>query len=1030
MSSDFLRADNLPPLHQLSIDDLLTHGKLGAANASGGLSRRARKRSARSDATKAGLMAPLLAAQGCMTLGGDELPLGGDDLGGLQAPGGDSTGFEVVDDSIHIQLDQSVDIPAAVLLANDQHNNIDSLEIVRVFDAAHGQVFLIGDTVQFIPDEGFEGAAEFSYEVRAPSGETRIGDVIVHIGEQAGHGSGHDHMGGHHDDPAKMAEHMAVLNLVPVGDATHVAVASGSWFDPATWAGGQIPGNGARVHIPEGVSVAYDGESSVSLYTVRVDGMLEFATDQDTFMEVDTLVVAPAGHLTIGTIDNPVAADVSAIIQIADNGPIQVAWDPMLLSRGVISHGKVDIHGAEKTTFLKVAVDPMAGDTTLTLEAPPEGWQVGDRLVLTGTRLTEYERVTAGEKRDITTEDEEVIITGINGNVIQLDRVLQFDHDTPRADLKAYVANYSRNVQILTENADGLPVSQRGHVMLMHSDDIDVRYAEFHELGRTDKSERAFDLDNLDTVESDSNIKGRYSLHIHRAGTSDIDDPAMLVGNAVWGSPGWGYVHHDSNAILADNAAYDIFGAAFVSETGNEIGRWSHNIAIKSIGVQGEGLIDNPKTLEDVAAFDLGRTGAGFWFQSRMVAAVDNVAASIPGGQGFVYFHRGSLNDVIAVTSSTAPHPESLQYLETALINRPAIIEFSGNETLASQVGLMVVKANPAQRHDIRSFMDDFTGWNVKFGAHLEYTAHYTLKDFDLLAAPNGDIGITFGVNAHDMTVNNTNIVGFDTGVYANKDTPLDSSVYGGDFHYVYIDVNIEGATNNYVDGHTAAPDLFLTSGDLHEGVLTFQSDHGSIPMLIRNRDAPHIDLSGVKTDSIGQTDVSSEWDPHRYEWGSVYGAIEQEGFWTLPDGRLAVVFDQYVTDRATGDFAKVGTIVAFEDVDYPNLASTLVNEGYTYRGVLDLDSAAPVGNDDIAFVSKNGSVVIDVLANDFDPDGDSIAVDGFVYPDHGSLHLNDNGTVTYRPDPNYVGVDQFSYWVEDHTGNFTLANVSVTVDV
>ena len=54
-----------------------------------------------------------------------------------------------------------------------------------------------------------------------------------------------------------------------------------------------------------------------------------------------------------------------------------------------------------------------------------------------------------------------------------------------------------------------------------------------------------------------------------------MDDPGMAMGNAVYGSPGWGFVHHDSNAILDNNATYDTFGAGYVAESGNETGAWT-----------------------------------------------------------------------------------------------------------------------------------------------------------------------------------------------------------------------------------------------------------------------------------------------------------------------------------------------------------------------------------------------------------------------------------------------------------------------
>jgi hypothetical protein len=140
------------------------------------------------------------------------------------------------------------------------------------------------------------------------------------------------------DDFASVADYVAALfALVPRNEATNIAVKSGSWFDPATWADGRIPAQGAKVLIPEAITVNYDGVSDTSLFTVRVDGKLQFATNQNTRMVVDTLVVAPTGLLQIGTKDNPVQDGVTADILIANDGPIDVNWDPLLLSRGIQS---------------------------------------------------------------------------------------------------------------------------------------------------------------------------------------------------------------------------------------------------------------------------------------------------------------------------------------------------------------------------------------------------------------------------------------------------------------------------------------------------------------------------------------------------------------------------------------------------------------------------------------------------------------------------------------------------------------------
>lgn len=827
-------------------------------------------------------------------------------------------------------------------------------------------------------------------------------------------------------DPAMMAEHAAVMNLVKVSAATHVAVSNGSWFDPNTWANGQVPGDGAKVVIPQGITVDYDGQSKASIFTVRVDGELDFATDKDTFMEVDTFVVTTTGTLRMGTEANPVDPNVHAVISFADNGPIDVAWDPMLFSRGLISHGAVDIHGAEKETFLKVAVDPMRGDTTLTLEASPTGWQVGDKLVLTGTHLVSTKGTAKDAPITAQTQDEELVITSINGNVVTLDRPLTYDHEGARADLKAYVANYSRNIAFETENADNLPNYQRGHVMLGMSDDIVVKFAEFTDLGRTDKSVRSFDVGSLQSTASDTNVRARYPLHLHHTGVDDPSNPAILEGNAVWGSPGWGVVQHDANAILSDNAAYDVFGAAFVAEAGNETGRWDHNISIKSLGVN-----HITKDGSDVNAFDLGRTGTGFWFQGRLVEAVDNVAAGVPSGAGFTYFHRGVDPNNLLTDPSTTNLSDSLNYLDKVRSNTPNISIFLNNESIATETGLEIIKANPRQSHDLRSVLDNFLAWEVKTGVHLEYTGHYTLRNLDVVASDSAGIATKYSVgldlsnNVFDVVVNNANIDGFYTGVRQAKHgvTGLSFMNTLDQWDYVYIDVNVQHATQAFTN--RTAGDTFLTASDLTNGRLFYNSAFAETHIAQVNG---VYNISGTKTDSIGAKSGYDIWDPNYINTTELRGSIEQNGFWTTSDGRRVALIENYVSDRATGDVIKVGLFVEIP-ASYKLVAGGFTRITPVDHGVLNQNSLAPIAQDDVAHATQGQSVVIDLLANDRDPDGDAIHVDG-IFSQYGHVVDNKDGSVTYFADPNFKGDDVFYYFVQDSNGDITKAQVTVTVDV
>lgn len=1001
--------------NDLDLEALLRAAHDGRVQAAAQPGRRARRRSLKSACGEAGIVASILATQGCITL------FGGEESVSMTAP--PNAPPQAAPDSGFTSEDgETVSIPPQDLLANDSDPDGDPIEIVDVFGAQHGTVAIgEGGVIEFTPTPDFIGVATFQYRISDGKGGFSESTVKIDVGPPPHFDQ--PAMSGNMDD-AMMAEHQALLNLVPVTEATHTAVNNGSWFDPNTWANGQVPGDGAKVVIPEGVTVTYDGQSDASVLTVRVDGELDFATDVNTFLEVDTMVVTETGKLTIGTEDNPVLPGVEAVISIADNGPIDVDWDPFLLSRGVISQGAVEIFGAEKDTFLKVSVDPMAGDTTLTLESAPEGWHVGDSLVLTGTHLVQAE-VDANGARIDNTQDEELVITAINGNVITLDHPLQFNHDTPRADLKAYVANYTRNVRFETENADTTPIHERGHVMFMHSDHVDVRYAEFYELGRTDKHERAFDVNDLDAVTSDSNIKARYPLHLHHTGVDDPQHPAILIGNAVWGSPGWGVVHHDSNAILANNAAYDVFGSAFVAETGNETGRWVHNIAIKSLGMD-----RLAKDHDDVAAFDLGRDGDGFWLQGRLIDVVDNVAAGMPGGHGFVFMSRGAEGDVIDALTKNFDQPDALGYLDTVRINIPAITSFDRNEAIAVHTGVEVIKANPNQGHDIRSVFDTFTAWEVHTGALFQYTAHYTLINFDLIAT-HSDItgldstaGIVFWRNNFEMVVNGATIDGFHTGVDMSKILVggIEDAVPNLEFGYTFIDVDVHNAVVDFTN--VDAGDQFLTSADLLNVEPSIALDFGTdIPVAPTDGAAPRPELviNGVESDSLGQHRVGDGYfDPIGYDVFNFKGLAQDEGYWSLPDGRTVVILELYVADRATGEYSKIGVPVEVTDK---------ITDGAHYNGVIDLNSAPPVANEDHATTSVDTSVIIDVLANDTDPEGDPLDVDGLYDPEHGTLFDNGDGTVTYTPDPGYTGSDYFYYWVEDGNGNFTKGHVGVTVE-
>ena len=105
------------------------------------------------------------------------------------------------------------------------------------------------------------------------------------------------------------------------------------------------------------------------------------------------------------------------------------------------------------------------------------------------------------------------------------------------------------------------------------------------------------------------------------------------------------------------------------------------------------------------------------------------------------------------------------------------------------------------------------------------------------------------------------------------------------------------------------------------------------------------------------------------------------------------------------------GSVVLNSDgtVTYTHNGSNTVSDSFTYTandGVLESAIATvsitispvnypPTVNNDSLSVDEGGQGIIAILANDSDPDGDSLSVTNLTLPGQGTATLNPNNTVT-----------------------------------
>jgi hypothetical protein len=870
-------------------------------------------------------------------------------------------------------------------------------------------------------------------------------------------------------DTSMQTEHDAMLALVPVAQATHTAIADGNWSNAAIWSTGVVPSANARVVIPSGRQVRFDANSSTALHWLRIDGNLRWAHQQNTQLVIDTVVVTPLGALTIGDDANPIASNVSARIRFPATSAIDAVWDPQRLSRGLLAHGATQLRGATKASFLALATPVAAGASTITLDADPHGWRVGDQLIVTGSRKRGTMWPSWAWTPDGTTgvsEDESRTISAINGRIVQLNAALQYPHAAPNEPgLRVMVANLTRNVVLETQGTPSYVTAtpaqrqQRAHVMLMHEGDMRIEYAQFVELGRTDKSRLVDDpIINIDGMPgSAANPRGRYALHFHRSGARDLmGKPAFARGNSVVGSPGWGFVNHDSHVLIEDNVSFDVFGAGFVTEIGNELGSFRRNLAVLGRG-SGRHIKDGGCDFgsEFCNRSDLGHGGHGFWFQGRNLAVEDNFAVS-QFDVGFVYFHRQSPSPAgngfeYVERDDLLGHPSILkanfaleldwahpQFNRSFFYDRVPILVNRRNTAYTSGAVLHIVKSGTEQGHDDRNMFEDLLGWGTVRGVHLEYVSQYTFRRLRVYADAEtslracGYAGIAFGSSVQRQMVFESPIVkGFSLPFFVGLHEPTNSQT-------TLIDPNFQnhlGGTTPGCYDNRPYPSSGILNLDASAQITTITAAQLSTAPLNYVRTQPTVlnyggwqfptIAVGTKNDSLGALTSESVWD-------NAHMLPRWVGYYRLSDNTPVAKLSEIVTDRLTG-----ARIEHHEYVPIPaNEQGSLVQFAYLGTATAVTNSAPLSQADTIAItradVAGAESIMVsnNLLANDSDPNNDSLRVDvtWVQQPTHGKVALLANGGFVYMPNPGFTGTDQFRYRASDTRLDAAPALVTLSV--
>jgi len=98
--------------------------------------------------------------------------------------------------------------------------------------------------------------------------------------------------------------------------------------------------------------------------------------------------------------------------------------------------------------------------------------------------------------------------------------------------------------------------------------------------------------------------------------------------------------------------------------------------------------------------------------------------------------------------------------------------------------------------------------------------------------------------------------------------------------------------------------------------------------------------------------------------------------------------------------------------------------------GYATAQESSPVAVDDIFNVVEDTLTELNLLANDTDLNGDTLTIDSIITAaGYGTVDIAADGkSVSYSPDANYNGSDEFSYQINDGQGGTSIANVTIDV--
>ncbi|MCF6354202.1 MAG: putative Ig domain-containing protein [Candidatus Polarisedimenticolaceae bacterium] len=197
----------------------------------------------------------------------------------------------------------------------------------------------------------------------------------------------------------------------------------------------------------------------------------------------------------------------------------------------------------------------------------------------------------------------------------------------------------------------------------------------------------------------------------------------------------------------------------------------------------------------------------------------------------------------------------------------------------------------------------------------------------------------------------------------------------------------------------------------------------------------PRVLNFNIEVTDVNQLPVITKPDPQASVTGESptlqIGAVDPESAQLLYDAinlPLGLSINLYsglisgtISYEASGDYS---VLIGVLDTATAKIATT------TFIWAVTGDNLPPTANADDASLNEDTDLIINVLENDVDANGDALSLSGItLIAVHGTLDINPDNTITYTPDADFNGSDTFVYTVADESGLQDSATVTITVN-